>query len=296
MFCRNCGAKIPDDSRFCPQCGEKVVTVSNQSEPKSEYGKNIMILDRFKIHFSEYFDRYNVVRRILEQYASAQQQVAEDFCLKNVDSFDKIDSYAMPFCLKLMDDYADICVDILKRGGIDYIDSKNLIAKSLGETGFLDEFEDIMDALEEIKLLKNMKSSILEQKKIELFEDLDVSSECANGIYNVDCKIMDLVMKILIVEKVIPDVNFSSEKATELYKQIVRAFENSRITESEAIDHLCRCIEANPYHLWYPAYIFKINPRSESDILTLGEYLGIKEQLQIWIRTIKRNPDEIPGF
>ena len=26
MFCRHCGAKIPDDSRFCPQCGTQVLT------------------------------------------------------------------------------------------------------------------------------------------------------------------------------------------------------------------------------------------------------------------------------
>lgn len=26
MFCRHCGATIPDDSRFCPQCGTQVLT------------------------------------------------------------------------------------------------------------------------------------------------------------------------------------------------------------------------------------------------------------------------------
>ena len=26
MFCRHCGANIPDDSRFCPQCGTQVLT------------------------------------------------------------------------------------------------------------------------------------------------------------------------------------------------------------------------------------------------------------------------------
>ena len=33
MFCNKCGANIPDDSAFCPNCGATVVTVPAQSDP-----------------------------------------------------------------------------------------------------------------------------------------------------------------------------------------------------------------------------------------------------------------------
>ena len=35
MFCRKCGAKIPDESEFCPECGTKIVrTTQRQAAPK----------------------------------------------------------------------------------------------------------------------------------------------------------------------------------------------------------------------------------------------------------------------
>ena len=34
MFCRICGRNIPDDSCYCPYCGEKVILVEDNSIPK----------------------------------------------------------------------------------------------------------------------------------------------------------------------------------------------------------------------------------------------------------------------
>jgi len=31
MFCENCGSKIPEESRFCPECGHKVEIISNET-------------------------------------------------------------------------------------------------------------------------------------------------------------------------------------------------------------------------------------------------------------------------
>lgn len=36
MFCRKCGANIPDDSQFCPKCGVTVVVPPVTSAPPSE--------------------------------------------------------------------------------------------------------------------------------------------------------------------------------------------------------------------------------------------------------------------
>ena len=43
MFCEKCGAKIPDDTQFCPECGQKV---SNVSKAKSTFtSSNVNSLD-----------------------------------------------------------------------------------------------------------------------------------------------------------------------------------------------------------------------------------------------------------
>lgn len=36
MYCKNCGAKIPDDSKVCPECGTEQVVSVRIEQPKSE--------------------------------------------------------------------------------------------------------------------------------------------------------------------------------------------------------------------------------------------------------------------
>ncbi len=46
MFCTNCGAKLPEGSKFCPKCGKPVTTAPNpESETK---GKNTSPLFQVK--------------------------------------------------------------------------------------------------------------------------------------------------------------------------------------------------------------------------------------------------------
>lgn len=33
MFCKKCGEQIPDDSVFCPKCGQALNETRNQEEP-----------------------------------------------------------------------------------------------------------------------------------------------------------------------------------------------------------------------------------------------------------------------
>jgi len=33
MFCKNCGKEVPEDARFCPQCGSPVSIASESPEP-----------------------------------------------------------------------------------------------------------------------------------------------------------------------------------------------------------------------------------------------------------------------
>lgn len=42
MFCTSCGARIPDDSKFCPYCGQQVQPkiVNNSSSKRPDYTKN----------------------------------------------------------------------------------------------------------------------------------------------------------------------------------------------------------------------------------------------------------------
>lgn len=43
MFCRRCGSEIPDDSLFCPQCGEQTSTSPPQQHPNTSQNNNISI-------------------------------------------------------------------------------------------------------------------------------------------------------------------------------------------------------------------------------------------------------------
>ena len=36
MFCRICGKKLPDDSRFCMYCGEKVIKVAESAKTEEK--------------------------------------------------------------------------------------------------------------------------------------------------------------------------------------------------------------------------------------------------------------------
>lgn len=41
MFCTNCGARIPDDSEFCPNCGTRGTSISYQRLERDEGSKII---------------------------------------------------------------------------------------------------------------------------------------------------------------------------------------------------------------------------------------------------------------
>lgn len=43
MFCRKCGSKLPDDSRFCPACGEKVIV---EEVKKEEIIKEVVVQEK----------------------------------------------------------------------------------------------------------------------------------------------------------------------------------------------------------------------------------------------------------
>lgn len=40
MYCRNCGAEIPDGSNYCPECGCSLSSSQNYYTPESRYPRN----------------------------------------------------------------------------------------------------------------------------------------------------------------------------------------------------------------------------------------------------------------
>ncbi|MGC8979736.1 DUF2116 family Zn-ribbon domain-containing protein [Caldisericum sp.] len=44
MFCPNCGRQIPDGSKFCPYCGEKLITESIPEKRKPVRKKNSILI------------------------------------------------------------------------------------------------------------------------------------------------------------------------------------------------------------------------------------------------------------
>ncbi|WP_294580430.1 zinc ribbon domain-containing protein [uncultured Thomasclavelia sp.] len=40
MYCSNCGKQIPDDARYCPECGNKVVADESFNQPYHDFENN----------------------------------------------------------------------------------------------------------------------------------------------------------------------------------------------------------------------------------------------------------------
>ena len=39
MFCKNCGAKLDDNAKFCPSCGIQILQNATSSKPAKDYQK-----------------------------------------------------------------------------------------------------------------------------------------------------------------------------------------------------------------------------------------------------------------
>ena len=77
MFCMNCGTKLPDNAKFCYQCGEKT-NVGVEQNPVPEANSSTSIPDAEK----KAVDKNNVITENKEQVSSNDTNVA----LKNDQS------------------------------------------------------------------------------------------------------------------------------------------------------------------------------------------------------------------
>ena len=142
----------------------------------------------------------------------------------------------------------------------------------------------------------NTDSDKINKAKNQLFESRPLVNCCTNGINHMCSEMFFIIYKIITDNGIMPPMTFEEEKAVGKYKNIVTMYEKRKCNKHQAIESLCQCIELYPYHLWFPAYIYKIAEASEDNLIKLTKYLGINMDFLHWRGAIDRNPDIYPGF
>ncbi len=375
MFCHQCGKKLEDYMVFCPYCGEKTATnifaekedeLTEETkedsfkdndfddeymrEDKSSCSKEIQdkvftILPGHTVSFNLRFQQYNNICCYFERQASLREMEANKLC-EEANSCDEIYLEVFPACLDMVNELTESAAGILRRFGIDYIDSESIAERLNERCNILDAFGKIKigaiqiramnKAAEEnsknpqdywvgggfgiggaikgavkaeimnigtralIGLAKNITGNTdqdkIERAKQRMYESGELENGCTNGVYRLCSEIFFVVYDILVEHRLVSPMEFDEERAVGKYRNIVKMYEGWKCDGNQAIRELCRCIEIFPYHLWFMAYIFKIDNRSRHGLEALAKYLGIDIGLSSWLKTIELNPKIIPGF
>ena len=97
MFCFNCGTKVLDNTKFCPECGTKLILLENAPESIkkevtkiSKSGKIYNILGEANITFNTDLVQYNMLRSVFERNASQKELETYEFIMDNIHCYDDL--------------------------------------------------------------------------------------------------------------------------------------------------------------------------------------------------------------
>lgn len=112
MFCRKCGKQIPDDSFFCPYCGNKVIIADMSEEEKIETCDNENSSNIFKTPF-EYENKSDaldiVPQKAEEDILPSNQHIATDDEAKDDESSSGIGGCLGFLCLVILTAMTKAC-------------------------------------------------------------------------------------------------------------------------------------------------------------------------------------------
>lgn len=132
------------------------------------------------------------------------------------------------------------------------------------------------------------KRKIAEYKE-KTYKEGKGSNYLTNALYFAVCDIGVYVYSVLVDAKILRPVDLVSEKTMEAKAaNIYDHYKYGQYTKEETIAKLCSCIQMCPYHVHPERNIYKIEPESKDGLYELGDYLGVREAVNSWIKKIDR--------
>lgn len=145
MFCFQCGQKLPDNSKFCINCGTKVINISNGDSTdvaKTEQGFVSFNFGKQIVKISKDYEPYIDVYKALKKNEEIKVKSFVNFYDSSVNSFDDILDRAIPDIYKKIQETLSFAVALLMDYGVDDVDEEQL-AKILGNRIQPDSFLNI---------------------------------------------------------------------------------------------------------------------------------------------------------
>lgn len=176
VLCPNCGFKVNNNSRYCPECGERLVNLDiNQDVAKQ--------LEEFPITenlYNDELEKYQLQKEIESKNTRLlDYEIKRDKKINDLKEKHKKESDELHFALY------DIGIDLAK--------NRKLVKKLKNKSNkTVQEEKDFMEALEQVEFLGNEQIIIRKRQKIledkqplemqELIEDLDFERETIDQI------------------------------------------------------------------------------------------------------------------
>lgn len=165
MFCYHCGAKLPDEAKFCFACGMKLIignesanppeplhetAASPQNRPVRNAGKKYEI-GEYTLTFSGDDARYIKCNQLLEQYFWDNLAAYDVFVKEEIKTFDDFVEKLIPKLNIYIQMTVGIGVETLLDNHVDDIDEKNLMDMLMERRPLERGLEDLFKACAQVE-------------------------------------------------------------------------------------------------------------------------------------------------
>ena len=136
MFCNNCGIELPDGSKFCMNCGAKLITVNianthgnnnvvNETQINNVDEKIVKEFHLFggKVKINEKVNNTAEIRKVFKRYSlEAEKEIESQYYL--LGNMIEVSNQLPTIGLSMLENYINKCIEILIQNKIYNIDSE----------------------------------------------------------------------------------------------------------------------------------------------------------------------------
>ena len=143
MKCNTCGEELPDEAKFCTNCGSKVVSQSGES-------KHFKIGNRTLVYNADML-AINKLHNVFAANSWQYRREYLDYYDANVKTFEDIYNKAIPLFVQIIGESLNFGFQILMEFGIDYIDREKFKDDIISLEDPLSALEPLDKAAEDIQ-------------------------------------------------------------------------------------------------------------------------------------------------